>query len=84
MKFVLKALFVALATLLILVSCGDVVERVADYVQWDPEYTKTWAPQVGSTLPDLTVKDGIGQARTFGTLTGEQGLLIFFVRSTNW
>ena len=60
------------------------MEKAASYIDWDPEYTETWAPNVGSTLPGLAVKDGEGTERSFESLSGEKGLLIFFVRSTDW
>lgn len=49
------------------------------------DYQDNWGPDVGSTLPELTVKDTEGKDRTVEDLIGdEQGLLIFFVRTTDW
>ncbi len=49
------------------------------------DYQDNWGPEVGSTLPELTVKDTEGKDRTVEDLIGDkQGLLIFFVRTTDW
>lgn len=49
------------------------------------EYQDTWGPDIGSELPDLVVKDTQGNDRTVEDLRGEsKGLLIFFVRTSNW
>ncbi|MCY3541572.1 MAG: hypothetical protein OXH31_06660 [Gammaproteobacteria bacterium] len=49
------------------------------------EYQDTWGPDVGSDLPELTVKDTEGNDRTVVDLRGEsKGLLIFFVRTSDW
>lgn len=49
------------------------------------DYQDNWGPDVGSTLPELTVKDTEGKDKTVEDLIGdEQGLLIFFVRTTDW
>ena len=49
------------------------------------EYEENWGPDVGSSLPELSVKDTEGEDRSIEDLVGDkQGLLIFFVRTTNW
>ena len=49
------------------------------------EYQDTWGPDIGSELPDLVVKDTEGNDRSVDDLRGEsKGLLIFFVRTSNW
>ena len=77
----------------LLASCGDDsatdsssggVLMVAQDQVWDRDYSAEWAPAIGSLLPDLSVKDTAGTSRAFAELTGEKGLLIFFVRSTDW
>ena len=66
-------------------ACGnEYVEAVKALIEWDPEYTENWAPSVGVSLPALSVKDTKGTSVDFDDLAGERGLLIFFVRSTNW
>ncbi len=65
--------------LLPLVACEDM-----QMVNWDSEYTEQWAPAIGSSLPLLSVQDTDGESKVFADLTGDQGLLIFFVRSTDW
>lgn len=49
------------------------------------EYQDTWGPDVGTDFPDLEVKDTEGNDRSVEDLRGEnQGLLIFFVRTSDW
>ena len=70
---------------LLTVACGSKnVQELTSLVDWDPEYTKNWAPSIGALLPALSVRDTSGETLEFDDLTGEKGLLIFFVRSTNW
>ena len=79
-----QSLAIVCATLLT-VACDDQsVQELKSLVDWNPEYTKSWAPAIGASLPALSVKDTWGEMRDFDELTGEKGLLIFFVRSTNW
>ena len=69
----------------ILVGCGNEnVQELRTLVDWNPEYSKNWAPSIGASLPALSVKNTAGETLEFEELTGEEGLLIFFVRSTNW
>ena len=76
----------AIACLLLpLTGCGDKAgSDLLTIVKWDQEYTNNWAPNVGAALPRLSVKNTVGESQTFENLTGEKGLLIFFIRSTNW
>ncbi|MCY4142510.1 MAG: hypothetical protein OXG08_02325 [Gammaproteobacteria bacterium] len=54
-------------------------------IAYGSEYQDNWGPEVGSTLPELTVKDTEGEAKSVDDLIGDkQGLLVFFVRTTNW
>ncbi len=70
---------------LLTVACGNQdVEDLTSLLDWNPEYTKDWAPSIGASLPTLSVKDTNGESLDFDDLKGENGLLIFFVRSTNW
>ncbi|MXZ43425.1 MAG: hypothetical protein F4Z01_00345 [Gammaproteobacteria bacterium] len=49
------------------------------------EYEEKWGPEVGSDFPELAVKDTEGNDRSVDELRGEnKGLLIFFVRTTDW
>ena len=41
-------------------------------------------PQVGDRLPDFTLPDTTGRARTLADLTGPQGLLLVFNQSADW
>lgn len=71
--------------IVLLSACGDGKgSAFLNLIDWDPTYTDQWAPAVGTELPELAVKDPEGDLREFSDLTGERGLLVFFVRSTNW
>ncbi|MEO1038956.1 MAG: redoxin domain-containing protein [Pseudomonadota bacterium] len=43
-----------------------------------------FGPEVGATAPALSVFDSEGQARTLGSLYGENGVIIYFNRSLDW
>ena len=48
------------------------------------EYLDDWGPAIGTSLPDLKVQNTKGQDKVLDNLSGENGLLLFVVRSTNW
>lgn len=49
------------------------------------DFQDEWGPEVGSELPELTVKDTEGKDRTLEDLTGDnKGIVLFFVRTSNW
>jgi hypothetical protein len=41
-------------------------------------------PQLGETVPDFTLPDQEGEARTLGSLMGPEGLVLVFYRSADW
>ena len=41
-------------------------------------------PQVGSTVPDFSLPDQRGQARTLRSVMGPKGALLVFFRSADW
>ena len=41
-------------------------------------------PEVGQSVPAFEAIDQSGNARDFGSLAGEQGLLLLFFRSADW
>lgn len=41
-------------------------------------------PEVGESVPAFEAVDQSGNTRDFGSLTGEQGLLLLFFRSADW
>lgn len=47
-------------------------------------YSDSWGPAVGTVLPVLAAPDQTGAVRSLDTLSGEQGLLLFLVRSADW
>ena len=48
-----------------------------------PDVTKL-GPQVGDKVPDFSLTDQHGQARTLATLMGPKGLILVFNRSADW
>lgn len=48
------------------------------------EYADSWSLSVGSEIPAINMLDQDGQAQTFESLKGENGLLLFFNRSADW
>ena len=50
----------------------------------DTSYEEQWGPAVGTTVPMLEALDQDGRRRSFDDLAGENGLLLFFSRSTDW
>jgi cytochrome oxidase Cu insertion factor (SCO1/SenC/PrrC family) len=45
---------------------------------------QTLGPQVGSRVPDFTLRDQKGQSRTLASLMGPKGLMLVFNRSADW
>lgn len=45
---------------------------------------QTLGPQVGSRVPDFTLRDQRGQSRTLASLMGRKGLMLVFYRSADW
>ena len=41
-------------------------------------------PQVGERVPDFTLTDQAGRARTLQSLMGDRGLMLVFLRSADW
>ena len=41
-------------------------------------------PQIGASLPDFTLRDQNGEARSLKSLLGPNGALIVFFRSADW
>ena len=41
-------------------------------------------PQVGTSLPDFTLRDQRGEPRSLKSLVGPKGALIVFFRSADW
>ena len=50
----------------------------------EDSYAAQWGPSLNTEIPTLTVLDVEGNAKTVSDLAGEQGLVIFFVRSSDW
>lgn len=71
---------------LLLSSCdgGSVGGSLLSLVEWDSEYTDQWSLPLGSHGATIDAKDPDGKLKNFTDLTGENGLLIFFVRSSDW
>jgi hypothetical protein len=43
-----------------------------------------FGPQVGTSLPDFTLRDQRGEPRSLKSLLGPKGALIVFFRSADW
>ena len=41
-------------------------------------------PQVGEQVPDFTLRDQDGAARTLQSVMGDRGAMIVFIRSADW
>ncbi len=41
-------------------------------------------PAVGTRVPDFTLTDQDGRARSLASLMGKRGLMLYFVRSADW
>ena len=41
-------------------------------------------PEPGAMVPGFTLSDQQGRARTLASITGRNGLLLYFVRSADW
>lgn len=41
-------------------------------------------PAVGARVPDFTLTDQDGKARSLSSLLGKRGLMLYFVRSADW
>ena len=50
----------------------------------DDSYASQWGPGIGTQLPDLEVKGPDGESRNFDQLKGSNGLVLVFVRSSDW
>lgn len=48
------------------------------------DYSDSWGPAIGSTLPMLEAPDQSGDMRTLDDLSGKRGLLLFLNRSADW
>ena len=48
------------------------------------DFSESWGPEPGSTLPLLEAPDQTGTLRSLADLTGDQGLLLFLNRSADW
>jgi len=48
------------------------------------DYSASWGPAIGTSMPLLAASDQDGQARSLTNLAGDQGLLLFLSRSADW
>jgi len=49
-----------------------------------PPDVQKLGPQVGTVVPDFTLRDQNGQSRTLASLSGPKGLMLVFYRSADW
>lgn len=67
---------------LFLLACVAVSAQLVS--EEDDSYVSQWGPAIGTQLPDLEVKDPEGELRNFDQLKGSNGLVLVFVRSSDW
>jgi hypothetical protein len=48
------------------------------------DYSDGWGPEIGMPMPVLDALDHTGAPRSLANLSGEQGLLLFVIRSADW
>jgi hypothetical protein len=70
----------AIVALLSLVPCGPSPMGAAQA----PPDVSTLGPQVGEQVPDFTLSDQTGTARSLQSLVGPNGALLVFFRSADW
>lgn len=77
------AVFAGLITILLLrLSAQTAMQQTAPRPAL-PDVQKL-GPQVGTRVPDFTLLDQRGQARTLASLMGPRGLMLVFYRSADW
>ena len=48
------------------------------------DYQDAWGPPTGSELPPIAARDQGGEPRDLASLAGQNGTLLFVVRSADW
>jgi hypothetical protein len=61
-----------------------VVERPRARPLPPPSKDVKTGPEAGAKVPDFALPDQSGRSRTLASLTGRNGLLLYFVRSADW
>ena len=51
---------------------------------WSADYVEQWGLAVGQPAPAIAAPDQTGTVRDLASLAGENGVLLFFNRSTDW
>ena len=77
----LKSSTTQLLRLLFLVCVAAMTQLVSGE---DGSYASQWGPAIGTQLPELEVKGPDGESRSFDQLKGSNGLVLVFVRSSDW
>lgn len=67
---------------LFFLACVAVMAQLV--IAEDDSYASQWGPAIGTQLPDLEVKNPEGESRNFDQLKGSNGLVLVFVRSSDW
>ncbi len=73
----MSVLWIVCAALSVNASGAWAAQGAADYVD-------VWGPPLDSHLPLLEAVDQHGQPQNLESLAGDQGLLLFLVRSADW
>ena len=61
-----------------------VAALAASAVVWANDYSSGWGVPVGEPAPALAAPDQTGAERDLASISGENGVLLFFNRSTDW
>ena len=68
--------------LVLFLTAGSMSSRPVQ--QFDPNANLKTGPAVGAQIPEFSAVDQTGRIRTFDSLKGPQGLVLFFNRSVDW
>ena len=81
----MKPLLVSLAALLLSTWCvGDAAGgQSAESARARIDVTRL-GPQVGQRVPDFSLPDQTGRARTLESIMGSRGAMLVFLRSADW
>ena len=81
----MKPLLVSLAALLLSIWCvgGAAGGQGAKPVRVKIDVTRL-GPQVGQRVPDFSLPDQTGRARTLESIMGPRGAMLVFLRSADW
>ena len=77
----IKSVFLASA---LLVSSSMTAYAQDSAAEWSAETAAQFGPAVGTMAPAISATDADGAAQNFSSLSGENGLVVYFNRSLDW